>query len=236
MSELGERSRGRPSAQSRDVAPAEEAKGPNARFDRSQPLADPMAYVRHDREVAATQIQRSLKAWRKPGAGGGEAAGQHEVSQPGEPAEQEAGAVADHVAGELHGDGKEAGDSEKPVGKQAAPAIGAKLKPGTISLAKNDDKKGKKEGPVKGKPINLPAWKDVIVDIGHITSGHVAGGSRGSAKKDKFPPGMSPGKIESVVRNAYKVCKKLQTQGERVLVVGTADGLTIGDRIAAHQG
>jgi ribosomal protein S2 len=38
---------------------------------------------------------------------------------------------------------------------------------------------------------------------------------------------MTPQKIENVVRNAYKVCKKLQTQGERVLVVGTADGLTI---------
>jgi len=56
---------------------------------------------------------------------------QHEVSQPGEPAEQEADAVADHVADKLHGD--EAGDREgeggapEDAGQQKAPEIGAKL-------------------------------------------------------------------------------------------------------------
>lgn len=147
-----------------------------------------------------------------------------EVSQPGDAAEKEADAVADHAAGALHGDGEEHGGTGPDAGKEKAPQIGAKLAPSVV-LTKKDD--GKKEEPVKGKPVNLPAWKDVIIDISHITSGHVAGGARASAKKDKFPPGMTPQKIESVVRNAYKVCKKLQTQGERVLVVGTADGLTI---------
>ncbi len=148
----------------------------------------------------------------------------HEVSQPGDPAEREADAVADHAAGALHGDEQEHASAGPDAGKEKAPQIGAKLAPSVV-LTKKDD--GKKEESVKGKPINLPAWKDVFIDIGHITSGHVAGGARASAKKDKFPPGMTPQKIESVVRNAYKVCKKLQTQGERVLVVGTADGLTI---------
>lgn len=147
-----------------------------------------------------------------------------EVSQPGDAAETEADAVADHAAGALHGDGAEQGGAGPDAGKEKAPQIGAKLSQSVV-LTKKDD--GKKEEPVKGKPVNLPAWKDVIIDVAHITSGHVAGGARASAKKDKFPPGMTPQKIESVVRNAYKVCKKLQTQGDRVLVVGTADGLTI---------
>jgi hypothetical protein len=33
--------------------------------DRSQPLRDPMAFVRYEREQASAQIARSLRAWRK---------------------------------------------------------------------------------------------------------------------------------------------------------------------------
>lgn len=75
--------------------------------ERSQPLRDPMAYVRYEREEANAQIQRSLRAWRKPDSGNAAAgdADKHAVSQPGEPAELEADAVADRVAGELHGAG-----------------------------------------------------------------------------------------------------------------------------------
>lgn len=78
------------------------------------------------------------------------------VSQPGEAAEQEADAVSDHVADELHGGGK---DEHGHAGKEQAPPIGAKLKDGAVSLSKKkeananqlplpgvgskDDKKGK---------------------------------------------------------------------------------------------
>jgi hypothetical protein len=169
------------------------------------------------------QAQRS-GVQRKPSANGEHDAahGKQDVSQPGDPAEIEADAAGDHVADALHGD-EAKHPHQGPGGKEKAPQIAAKLATSSIALAK----KGEKEEPAKGKPVNLPAWKDIIIDIAHIASGHVAGGARASEKKDKFPPGMTPEKIESAVRNAYKVCKKLQTQGERVLVVGTADGLTI---------
>jgi hypothetical protein len=147
------------------------------------------------------------------------------VSQPGDPAEQEADAGADHAVEGIHGGDKEGTPGRGEAGKEKAPPVAAKLSPATIALSKKDS--GNADASAKSKPINLPAWKDIIIDLAHITSGHVAGGSRASAQKDKFPPGMTPEKIESAVRNAYKVCKKLQTQGDRVLVVGTADGLTI---------
>lgn len=132
--------------------------------DRSQPLTDPMAYVRHDREQAAAQIDRKMRAWRKAADGGGETkAAAHAVSQPGESAELEADAVADRVAGELHGG---AGAKEQPAAPaQAAPAIGAKLEAGAVSLARKDDKKGEtpaerpKHTPLSGKAADEAAAK-----------------------------------------------------------------------------
>ena len=69
------------------------------------------------------------------------------VSQPGEPAEQEADAVADHVADKLHSDSDKAGADHTT--KEAAPQIGAKRAAGTISLAKKDDKKPDDKKPQK---------------------------------------------------------------------------------------
>lgn len=216
--------------------------------ERGQPLTDPMRFIRHERAQAASQIQRSLKAWRKtngpaaaanvPPAGsalpkdvrarmesavgadlsgvtvstGGEsasaaeamnakaftvgqdvhfgagqyapgtkegdrllahelahtvqasksgvkrkaeesepeAAADHEVSQPHEPAEQEADAVADHAADKLHGGDAAAGKDEKaPAGKEQAPKIGAKLWDWRV-LRKPGDKKDPK-GAAPGK-------------------------------------------------------------------------------------
>lgn len=65
---------------------------------------------------------------------GGQSEDGAEVSQPGQPAEVEADAVGDHVADQLHGGGeKEHGGGE--AGREKAPAIGAKLQSGVISLA-----------------------------------------------------------------------------------------------------
>lgn len=50
-------------------APPQELDG-----ERSWRLTDPMRYVRFERQAAASQIQRSLKAWRKGAPGGGGAA------------------------------------------------------------------------------------------------------------------------------------------------------------------
>lgn len=69
------------------------------------------------------------------------------VSEPSEPAEKEADAVADHVADKLHG-GDEKGGADHAA-KEAAPQIGAKRLAGTISLAKKDDKKPDDKKPQK---------------------------------------------------------------------------------------
>jgi hypothetical protein len=45
--------------------------------------------------------------------------------------------------------------------------------------------------------------------------------------KDLFPDYTSNSQIENSVRDAYKNSSKLQTQGDRVLVRGQSDGLTI---------
>jgi RHS repeat-associated protein len=50
------------------------------------------------------------------------------------------------------------------------------------------------------KPVNLPAYKDVTVDVGHVRSGHTEGGSRVSPRKDLFPKGMSDKALESAIR------------------------------------
>jgi RHS repeat-associated protein len=77
------------------------------------------------------------------------------------------------------------------------------------------------------KPVNLPSYKDINIDMEHITSGHTEGGSRVSPNKDLFPKTMSEKAIERAVREAYKNGSKLATQGERVLVEGKGAGLTI---------
>jgi RHS repeat-associated protein len=77
------------------------------------------------------------------------------------------------------------------------------------------------------KPVNLPAYKDVKIDMDHIKSGHTEGGNRVSPRKDLFPKSMSDKAIESAIREAYKNGSKLATQGERVLVEGKSGSLTI---------
>jgi hypothetical protein len=131
--------------------------------NRSQPLTDPMAYVRHDHEQAAAQIDSKLLAWRKAAGAESKAAGPA-VSQPGEPAELEADAVADRVVGELHGnDSGEASNHEATT--QAAPAIGAKLKAGAISLARKDDKKDEEHGTPAELKLNPPADRHFFAKI-----------------------------------------------------------------------
>jgi hypothetical protein len=117
-----------------------------AQFTRGNELAraetainDGIAEAHHPRRETPGAWRERLAGARvmRKAAGGAEAAEHAQVSQPGEPAEREADAVADHVAEKLHGEGKE---GERPVeaGKEAAPAIGAKLDPGKIHLAGKD--------------------------------------------------------------------------------------------------
>ena len=75
------------------------------------------------------RVQRKVK----DGAEAGAEDAQHAVSQPGEPAEQEAETVADRVANNLQGGDN---DGQAGAGKQQAPRIAAKLKNGVTSFAK----------------------------------------------------------------------------------------------------
>jgi len=81
------------------------------------------------------------------------------------------------------------------------------------------------------KPVNLPAWKDIDIDIDHIVSGHTPGGSRvgPGSQKDLFPKDWDEDKIERAVREAYKngqKTSKISTDG-RVWMRGTGGGRTI---------
>jgi RHS repeat-associated protein len=77
------------------------------------------------------------------------------------------------------------------------------------------------------KPINLPSWKRIDVDMSHIASGHMAGGSRVSPNKDLFSENLSATQVERVVRQAYRYGERVATQGERVLVRGEYGGQRI---------
>ncbi len=72
----------------------------------------------------------------------------------------------------------------------------------------------------KNKPINLPSWKKVALDMQHILSGHSAGGQRGGPNKDRFPWWMTAPAIEKAIREAYKYGEILQRQGDRVFMRG----------------
>ncbi|WP_286863396.1 RHS repeat domain-containing protein [Sphingobacterium sp. UBA7625] len=75
----------------------------------------------------------------------------------------------------------------------------------------------------------LPSWKKMSVDVEHVLSGHVKGGSRVSPLKTLFPETMSKETVIKTIRDAYKnVHTKLETQGDRMLLRGTAsNGLEI---------
>jgi hypothetical protein len=77
------------------------------------------------------------------------------------------------------------------------------------------------------KPVNLPSWRRTRIDMDHIGSGHMIGGSRVSPKKDLFPASWSIDQVENAIRQAYRGAKRIRTQGDRVLVQGEACGRKI---------
>lgn len=78
-----------------------------------------------------------------------------------------------------------------------------------------------------GKAVNLPAWRRIEIDMEHIGSGHMAGGSRVSPDKDLFPSSMDGGQVSQAVRQAYRNARRVETNGERVRVRGLAGDLEI---------
>ncbi len=75
--------------------------------------------------------------------------------------------------------------------------------------------------------MNLPSARKINIDMDHIASGHMRGGSRVSPNKDLFPDSWSRSQVERAVRNAYNTAKRIRTQGDRVLVRGKVDGKSI---------
>lgn len=98
----------------------------------------------------AVQAQRSgVQRKAANDAHDADAVQEHDVSQPGEPAEQEADAVADAAADNLHGGG---GKKVERAGQQAAPAIGAKLDGRKIFRAGGKPLKGNKKDELGAGP------------------------------------------------------------------------------------
>ena len=77
------------------------------------------------------------------------------------------------------------------------------------------------------KRVNLPAWRSIAVDMEHVASGHMVGGSRVSALKSLFPENMTAAQVERAIRSAYRAGERIATQGNRVLLRGQAGGMTI---------
>jgi hypothetical protein len=76
------------------------------------------------------------------------------------------------------------------------------------------------EATKKPKPVNLPSWKKITLDMEHILSGHGPEGNRGGPNKDRFPWWMTAAAIEKAVKEAYRYGEVLQRQGERVFMRG----------------
>jgi hypothetical protein len=164
------------------------SKGQQSRPEEVGHVGNSVEADRAWRKNRIANFLRSQRAplMRKPDEKSESRSVQARASQPGEPAEKEADAIADQVTGQLHGIDKGAAPA---VGREQAPAIGAKLVPGTISLSKKDDDAS------ASKSVNLPSWRSAI---------------------------------EAAIMQAYRVAKKVQTQGRQVRVQGTSsDGMLI---------
>jgi hypothetical protein len=74
--------------------------------------------------------------------------------------------------------------------------------------------------PAKKKPVNLPSFSKLTLDMYEIMSGHTPNGNRNpEGKKDVFY-GMTAYAIQKAIREAYEAGSRLATQGERIFVMG----------------
>lgn len=77
------------------------------------------------------------------------------------------------------------------------------------------------------KPVNLPSWNKLTVDMEHILSGHTPNGSRNPDGKKSIFYGMTAEQILRAIKEAYNNCSKLQTQGDRVLLEGFSESYNL---------
>lgn len=76
------------------------------------------------------------------------------------------------------------------------------------------------------KAVNLPAWRRVGIDMGHVLERHTVGGPL-SAGRTTFPELMSERGIERAVREAYRYGQRVGGEGDRILMRGTSGNLTV---------
>lgn len=77
------------------------------------------------------------------------------------------------------------------------------------------------------KPINLPAWRRITVNMRHIADRHMVGGPH-TAGRTVFPSTMSEVGVMRAVREAYESSRKIGVQGnDRVKLLGDGGGLKI---------
>jgi hypothetical protein len=74
------------------------------------------------------------------------------------------------------------------------------------------------------KPVWMPGWRKIDIDMDHIMSGHYPEGARVSPLKDVFPSTMSSDSVENAIRSAYKNSEIILRQGDRYLMRGPFDG------------
>jgi hypothetical protein len=77
------------------------------------------------------------------------------------------------------------------------------------------------------KPVNLPAWRTIRIDMAHIILMHARAELRRNTRKSQFPPNMTAPQIERTIRQAYRNAKRCRKQGARALVRGKWSGLTL---------
>jgi RHS repeat-associated protein len=87
--------------------------------------------------------------------------------------------------------------------------------------------RGRATGLRRLKPVNMPGWRKIKIEMVHIAERHMVGGSRVGPTSTLFPEMMSAKQVEGAIRQAYRFGKRLHSQGMRVVVRGEAGGLTI---------
>ena len=78
------------------------------------------------------------------------------------------------------------------------------------------------------KPISLPAWGKITVDMVHIAERHMHGGAIAMQNgRSLFPITMNERAVMSAIRQAWGTAAKTAVQGDRIQLVGTGGGLHI---------
>lgn len=87
------------------------------------------------------------------------------------------------------------------------------------------DKRGKLLDNKRKKPVHFPSAKKVKIEMEHIASGHMQGGSRANQSKIKttFPVHMKEKDVERAIKQAYKRGKLIHRQENKVKIRGVSD-------------